>query len=345
MADDGYDPAFVMPPPGPPDEEGKLRECANCGELETSVTLGQCQITQLYFCNNRDCRKEHWKKNKTWWRSKMTEAKQTANSGTALPVRPSHSRTGASLLDPTEDEGSSDPPERTFGAPFTPRDPHRHAWDDDNSGVNRMLWDASGANNLEIMHMALADGASPNACNPSDMYNWNSLHRASYKGAIKAAELLLASGADINSTDAWGKTALHLAAEMGRLSLCRSLIAQGIDVNRRNKNNQTALHYAARDGYAQVVGVLLEGGADPDVEDAQPWERPQMTALDYALENGNDDAVALLEGVTTQRSEHQQKLRDAQKEERSVRLEESLNADLLANYQEEMLGEEYLAAQ
>jgi len=88
------------------------------------------------------------------------------------------------------------------------------------------------------------------------------------------------------------------------LQVSKILVSRGADVNARNKNNQTSLHYAARDGYASVVGFLLESGADPNVQDIQPWEVNPMTAYDYALENTFDDIAEVLAPLTTVRSNH-----------------------------------------
>jgi hypothetical protein len=58
----------VLPTAGPPAEDGKLRACAQCGALETRVTLGHCKITQLFFCARTECRRQHWKANEAFWR-------------------------------------------------------------------------------------------------------------------------------------------------------------------------------------------------------------------------------------------------------------------------------------
>ena len=63
----------VLPPPGPPAEDGKLKSCAQCGTLETRTTLGRCLITELYFCAKTECRKRHWIKNKDFWRDRAAK--------------------------------------------------------------------------------------------------------------------------------------------------------------------------------------------------------------------------------------------------------------------------------
>ncbi len=66
----------VLPTAGPPAEDGKLRACAQCGALETRVTLGHCKITQLYFCARTECRRRHWKANEAFWRERAAQVYQ-----------------------------------------------------------------------------------------------------------------------------------------------------------------------------------------------------------------------------------------------------------------------------
>jgi hypothetical protein len=66
----------VLPTAGPPSEDGKLRSCAQCGALETRVTLGHCKITQLYFCARTECRRRHWRANEAFWRERAAQVCQ-----------------------------------------------------------------------------------------------------------------------------------------------------------------------------------------------------------------------------------------------------------------------------
>jgi hypothetical protein len=63
----------VMPTAGPPSTDGKLRTCAQCGAVETRVSLGHCKITELYFCAKTECRKQHWRANANFWRERATQ--------------------------------------------------------------------------------------------------------------------------------------------------------------------------------------------------------------------------------------------------------------------------------
>ena len=61
--------------------------------------------------------------------------------------------------------------------------------------------------------------------------------------------------------------------------LARALIGRGADARSANNWNDTPLHRAATQGYAEMCQLLLEAGADPDVED---WRN--KTPADYAKE-------------------------------------------------------------
>ena len=85
---------------------------------------------------------------------------------------------------------------------------------------------------------------------------------------LKAAQWLLRAGVDADVPDVAGYTPLHHAAVGGMESLVRILLEEAkVTVNVVNKEGRTPLHYAAAYGHAVVAGLLLDAGADPDIED------------------------------------------------------------------------------
>ena len=80
------------------------------------------------------------------------------------------------------------------------------------------------------------------------------------EGAHAVAELLLEAGADADATDFQGDTALHAAAEGGFPRLVNMLIAKGANVNA--KGASPAILRAAGNGNVEIVGMLLDAGAD-----------------------------------------------------------------------------------
>eukprot|EP00960_Hanusia_phi_P064537 765821-Hanusia_phi.AAC.7 len=174
---------MILPPAGPPGKPGEVRKCAHCGATELEITLDYCKITDYHFCHAKQCRRAHWRGNKSFWRERVEANRRTVNlNGIPLPVETTYTRLGRKRDDnifPDESDRSSPPPQREYGDPFPTVDRFRHTWDEEYEGINRILWDAAAENDIELMKSALEDGASMNAGNPNDLYRWNSLHRQS----------------------------------------------------------------------------------------------------------------------------------------------------------------------
>jgi ankyrin repeat protein len=96
---------------------------------------------------------------------------------------------------------------------------------------------------------------------------------------------LVDSGVPANLTDATGNTLLMLAAYHGHARLTGQLAERGADVNAVNDRGQTPLAGAVFKDTRDVVVVLLDAGADPDLgspsarETAAFFEKPQILAL------------------------------------------------------------------
>jgi ankyrin repeat protein len=139
----------------------------------------------------------------------------------------------------------------------------------------------------------------------------------------KSIENLLDAGADVNAFDDYGSTALHRACDRGHETVVKQLLGSGAQyrkdnngrlplhnavnhassepivqlllqhfpdsVNERNVNGRTALHSAAFKGHLPLVNLLLENGADMEIEN-NLGEIP----LDYAVYSGSEPIVQLL---------------------------------------------------
>jgi len=88
-----------------------------------------------------------------------------------------------------------------------------------------------------------------------------------------------------------GFTPLHLAAFFGRTDAAAALVRLGADVDAAGTGWMvgTALHSAASARHAEIVGVLLDAGADPNRRQAEGW-----TPLHSAAHNGDADSVERL---------------------------------------------------
>jgi len=83
---------------------------------------------------------------------------------------------------------------------------------------------------------------------------------------------------------------LILAVLARDINKIKELIRMGADVNAVGQNDQTALHYiCSYDGTSEIVSVLLESGADPNIQDDEG-----RTALHCAVFGQNIEEAKLL---------------------------------------------------
>ena len=82
---------------------------------------------------------------------------------------------------------------------------------------------------------------------------------------------------------------LHRAVQAGLEDQVKELLKQDIDVNERAEAGWTALLYASAQGYPQIVRLLLDAGANPDVGNVH-----KITPLMYGARYGNLEVCRLL---------------------------------------------------
>jgi ankyrin repeat protein len=75
-------------------------------------------------------------------------------------------------------------------------------------------------------------------------------------------DLLLQSGADVNTADFTGATPLYIAAQWGLLGIVKKLLAHNAIVNAEKSKGYTPLSIAVTEGYLDIVKELLDHGAD-----------------------------------------------------------------------------------
>src|SRR5262249_12187981 len=116
---------------------------------------------------------------------------------------------------------------------------------------------------------------------------------AAMRGDKDAVRTLLKQGADVNAAESDGMTALHWAADRGDAELAGMLLYAGANPNAMTRiGDYTPLHVASRDGNAAVIKMLLDKGADPTLKTTNSG----VTPLHLAAASGNVEAVnALLE--------------------------------------------------
>lgn len=94
-------------------------------------------------------------------------------------------------------------------------------------------------------------------------------------------EVLEANQIDINFMDDVGQTLLNWSSAFGTCEMVEYLASKGADVNKGLRSS--SLHYASCFGRANIVKILLNYGANPDLRDEEG-----KTALDKARERGEE---------------------------------------------------------
>ncbi|KAF1839459.1 ankyrin [Decorospora gaudefroyi] len=96
----------------------------------------------------------------------------------------------------------------------------------------------------------------------------------------------------IEPRDAKNIAPLAIAARYGLVSYVRHLISKQVDVEGRDVYGTTALWWAAASGHAEIIRLLVQAGANPDIDDKMEGLKP----LHEAAKNNHSEAIgALLE--------------------------------------------------
>jgi cytohesin len=116
------------------------------------------------------------------------------------------------------------------------------------------------------------------------------LHWAVYNENQEIVDLLLRSGARVDSANALGVTPLWVAADNGSGAYVAKLLAAGADPNLAPQTGGTPLMLAARNGDSVSATSLIDRGADVNAGE----EANGQTALMWAVAQRRPDMVGLL---------------------------------------------------
>lgn len=98
------------------------------------------------------------------------------------------------------------------------------------------------------------------------------IHKFARTGDVQKVRSLLATGVNVNELDGSGATALFVAAKFGRAELVGLLLETGANPLIAPKGPfgslGTPLHVAAKAGHVDVIRLLLDSGVDPNLPDA-----------------------------------------------------------------------------
>nr|XP_014347992.1 PREDICTED: ankyrin-1-like isoform X2 [Latimeria chalumnae] len=115
---------------------------------------------------------------------------------------------------------------------------------------------AAAEGHSDVVELMLAKKAKFGA---KDMDGCTPMHYASIQGNTEVVKALLAAGKNKNVDDknVWRKTSLHLAAECGHNDMAELLLSSGASLNSLDNNRDTPLHSACRAGDLPTVQMLV----------------------------------------------------------------------------------------
>ncbi|ADG10316.1 hypothetical protein B7G68_09460 [Caulobacter segnis] len=148
--------------------------------------------------------------------------------------------------------------------------------------LDRPLFDAVRAKDIETVRELIAMGANANAMLPGD---GSPLIEAARRGRLDIVQLLLAAGADPNQGVRGDGAPLIQASLSGNLDIVRLLVDRGANIEVFVPGDETPLINAAQAGNLAVVTYLVERGAD--VNRAVPANGKTRSPLGEAQRNGH----------------------------------------------------------
>jgi ankyrin repeat protein len=100
-----------------------------------------------------------------------------------------------------------------------------------------------------------------------DWYEQERLHRAADEGDLLEMKKLVSIGLDVNLFDDLARTPLHYAVQAGHYKAAQWLLDNkaGVNANDEKKIGETPLCFAVQGDYPEMVELLLQQGADPDI--------------------------------------------------------------------------------
>lgn len=134
---------------------------------------------------------------------------------------------------------------------------------------------------------------SPEVINIKNERGHTPLILACYNGNVSVAKFLIARVHDVNDTSDDG-SALMAATVKGQTELVKLLLEKNADPNLTDANGTTALHYAVMFEQEQIIKSLLNYGAKANIKNGS-----NQTALEIAKIKNNQKILEILKKAMT----------------------------------------------
>uniref|UniRef100_A0ABD2XM61 Uncharacterized protein n=1 Tax=Trichogramma kaykai TaxID=54128 RepID=A0ABD2XM61_9HYME len=160
-----------------------------------------------------------------------------------------------------------------------------------------MICKRKSASYVELFFESVEEFDRPLRVDVGDKAGNTPLHYALALDRPETAELLLRRGADPNLANSTGSTALHiLCAKYHTTGWTERLFRAMSDdryhprlrIDAPDKHGNTALHWALRTDNDRLVGLLLDGGADPNLADCDGSAALHLVCRDLDLRRALD---------------------------------------------------------
>jgi ankyrin repeat protein len=153
---------------------------------------------------------------------------------------------------------------------------------------------ASTNDRVDVARLLVALGADPDAQDDQRDSAWLV---TGVTGSVEMLEVLLPAHPDLTLRNRFGGVSVIPASERGHVDYVRRVVSTGIDLNHVNDLGWTAMLEAIVYGdgsepYQQIIGILLDAGADPTIADAAG-----LTPLQHAQSRGFTDIAARLQAA------------------------------------------------
>lgn len=147
---------------------------------------------------------------------------------------------------------------------------------------------ASRGGHIDIVELLIQNNSDINIINKDSQ---TPLYIAASNGRCDIVELLLKNGCDRNKSDFLNETPLYVATYQGHIEVVRVLIKHKCDPTIGDVNNQTPIHMASFKNYPLIIKLLLESNHQ-NIIDAT--DNKGQTPLLIAADNGFTEIVQML---------------------------------------------------